>query len=482
MLPANHIDHMADSPYYSHPGPGASAMVHPGSQPSSTGGLIGDVNVHHQPQPGAFGYQIPPYGYPPGRHHSAEYALPMYRSVNMAERRAYHNATERARRENLNLRFQDLAQALPSLSTIRKPSKSVIVNHSLQFVQEIKRKVAIKDQALGSLRNYSASLLSEVNRLQAMLGMEQTLPPELDEDLQDEAAQEAARAADALKMQILQAEKEAAEAAEAAEGAAAAGGGLLSAEEGSPRPTGSSSLSPKLESASISSDTDGAHLTSSAVAPAAEGSLSRQSPETSADRSTSSTPFNADHLLTDGPFHNAYERNGASPKVLHMQGGSHDALNGVIMASNGYTDVSFVARETPTPPNSTPVIQQAPPVNGPSEYPCPTQQHSPYAHHMQLQQQQQQQQQQHHHQNQYQHHQHHNSTGGGVGVHSQHLQHGQPGHPSQHPHHHQQLSDASSGYSSLPRRAYSFDASYLPGMQQAMNQMAGGDPRFHPQH
>ncbi|KAI8139742.1 hypothetical protein BJV82DRAFT_242838 [Fennellomyces sp. T-0311] len=50
------------------------------------------------------------------------------------DKRSAHNALERQRRENLNSKFQQLAHALPSLQTVRRPSKTVIVAKSLEFV------------------------------------------------------------------------------------------------------------------------------------------------------------------------------------------------------------------------------------------------------------------------------------------------------------------------------------------------------------
>ncbi|KNC99639.1 uncharacterized protein SPPG_05022 [Spizellomyces punctatus DAOM BR117] len=133
-------------------------------------------------------FQIPTY-YPGHHRPPADYstAHPLYRTINMAEKRAYHNATERARRENLNSRFQELAQSLPSLANVRKPSKSVIVNHSLSFVQDVKRRLEIKDRALETLRNRNEGLRNEVNRLRSLLGIPSSADPleELDEDLQD---------------------------------------------------------------------------------------------------------------------------------------------------------------------------------------------------------------------------------------------------------------------------------------------------------
>ncbi|CAO3684922.1 unnamed protein product [Rhizopus stolonifer] len=52
------------------------------------------------------------------------------------KRRADHNATERARRESLNNKFQCLAQALPNLMNYRRPSKSQIVEKALDWVRQ----------------------------------------------------------------------------------------------------------------------------------------------------------------------------------------------------------------------------------------------------------------------------------------------------------------------------------------------------------
>jgi hypothetical protein len=58
------------------------------------------------------------------------------RSLSKAERRAEHNAIERARREILNSKFQSLAQALPNLLNYRRPSKSQIIEKALDWVKQ----------------------------------------------------------------------------------------------------------------------------------------------------------------------------------------------------------------------------------------------------------------------------------------------------------------------------------------------------------
>jgi hypothetical protein len=55
------------------------------------------------------------------------------------DRRSAHNALERQRREHLNVKFQQLAHALPSLQTVRRPSKTMIVAKSLEFGKERKK-------------------------------------------------------------------------------------------------------------------------------------------------------------------------------------------------------------------------------------------------------------------------------------------------------------------------------------------------------
>ncbi|KAI7895413.1 uncharacterized protein EV154DRAFT_574277 [Mucor mucedo] len=56
--------------------------------------------------------------------------------MSKSERRAEHNALERARRESLNTKFQSLAQLLPNLLNYRRPSKSQIVEKTLEWVKK----------------------------------------------------------------------------------------------------------------------------------------------------------------------------------------------------------------------------------------------------------------------------------------------------------------------------------------------------------
>jgi len=88
------------------------------------------------------------------------------RPPSTAERRASHNAVERARRESLNVRFLELANALPSMASVKRPSKSMIVNKSLEFIFGAEEREKV-------LREEAADLRREVDELRAQLG----LPP-----------------------------------------------------------------------------------------------------------------------------------------------------------------------------------------------------------------------------------------------------------------------------------------------------------------
>ncbi|KAG2205261.1 hypothetical protein INT47_009526 [Mucor saturninus] len=77
------------------------------------------------------------------------------------EKRTAHNALERQRREGLNSKFQELAHVLPALQQIRRPSKSMIVAKSLEFVSNaVERQTDFEDQ-LDALRVENAQLLRQ---------------------------------------------------------------------------------------------------------------------------------------------------------------------------------------------------------------------------------------------------------------------------------------------------------------------------------
>lgn len=60
------------------------------------------------------------------------------------QRRAEHNAIERARRESLNTKFQQLAHSLPNLHNDRRPSKGTIIERTLEYGNKQKKKKRFK--------------------------------------------------------------------------------------------------------------------------------------------------------------------------------------------------------------------------------------------------------------------------------------------------------------------------------------------------
>ncbi|ORX76256.1 hypothetical protein K493DRAFT_343034 [Basidiobolus meristosporus CBS 931.73] len=91
--------------------------------------------------------------------------------VNSAQKRANHNAVERARRECLNNKFQELAWAIPSLHYVRKPSKSIIVQKSLDFVQRAKTYAQVYVKEVDTLREENKTLREELNELRHQMGL-----------------------------------------------------------------------------------------------------------------------------------------------------------------------------------------------------------------------------------------------------------------------------------------------------------------------
>ncbi|KAG1138637.1 hypothetical protein G6F37_009961 [Rhizopus arrhizus] len=85
------------------------------------------------------------------------------------DRRSAHNALERQRREHLNLKFQQLAHALPSLQSVRRPSKATIVTKSLEFVSSsLKRETEFMSE-IESLRLENERLRKQAEQASASI-------------------------------------------------------------------------------------------------------------------------------------------------------------------------------------------------------------------------------------------------------------------------------------------------------------------------
>ncbi|KAI7864195.1 hypothetical protein BDF14DRAFT_1836902 [Spinellus fusiger] len=80
------------------------------------------------------------------------------------DKRSAHNALERQRREGLNTKFQQLAHVLPSLQTVRRPSKTMIVTKSLEYVSTSVQRETTFQKQLRVLREENEKLRKQAHR------------------------------------------------------------------------------------------------------------------------------------------------------------------------------------------------------------------------------------------------------------------------------------------------------------------------------
>ncbi|KAI8329722.1 hypothetical protein BC941DRAFT_442265 [Chlamydoabsidia padenii] len=88
-----------------------------------------------------------------------------------AARRAEHNAIERARRESLNTKFQQLAHSLPNLQNDRRPSKGTIIERTLEFVRQTVQKEERYRNEIRELSRANRQLMRQVTSRSAILAM-----------------------------------------------------------------------------------------------------------------------------------------------------------------------------------------------------------------------------------------------------------------------------------------------------------------------
>ncbi|KAI8065026.1 hypothetical protein BDF21DRAFT_427635 [Thamnidium elegans] len=112
------------------------------------------------------------YNYPGSPYERSESVIPCATNTgkqiqSKAERRAEHNAIERARRESLNSKFQQLAFALPNLQNDTRPSKSTIIDRTLDFVSGAVLKEERMNYRIKELEKFTRYLLSELDKKSA---------------------------------------------------------------------------------------------------------------------------------------------------------------------------------------------------------------------------------------------------------------------------------------------------------------------------
>lgn len=96
----------------------------------------------------------------------------------MAEKRANHNAIERARRDSLNNRFQEIADCIPQLRDVKKPSKSLIMNKTLEYVKVAQKKLDNSSKEARDLKKENERLKAEIKMLRNHIS--RTTPGELE--------------------------------------------------------------------------------------------------------------------------------------------------------------------------------------------------------------------------------------------------------------------------------------------------------------
>lgn len=76
---------------------------------------------------------------------------------------------ERVRRETLNTKFQELAYALPTLRTVRRPSKSQIVQRALEFVRTAFVQEKIYQKQITNLKRENEILIAQLDTIRDKL-------------------------------------------------------------------------------------------------------------------------------------------------------------------------------------------------------------------------------------------------------------------------------------------------------------------------
>ncbi|XP_014244996.1 protein max-like [Cimex lectularius] len=87
-------------------------------------------------------------------------------NVDMAERRAHHNALERKRRETIKETFTTLKDALPSLRGEKMASRALILRTAVEHIQTMHRRNTIHQQDIEDLRRENCLLANQIQSLE----------------------------------------------------------------------------------------------------------------------------------------------------------------------------------------------------------------------------------------------------------------------------------------------------------------------------
>ncbi|CAO3630387.1 unnamed protein product [Cunninghamella blakesleeana] len=117
---------------------------------------------YHQPIMTISQYQQMPEQQPSSPEHEFMETNQLANKKNKAAKRAEHNAIERARREHLNIKFQQLAHSLPNLQNDRRPSKGTIIERTLEFVKQTVQKEEKYKNEIRELSKANRQLMLQV--------------------------------------------------------------------------------------------------------------------------------------------------------------------------------------------------------------------------------------------------------------------------------------------------------------------------------
>ncbi|KAI8335082.1 hypothetical protein BC941DRAFT_472378 [Chlamydoabsidia padenii] len=111
---------------------------------------------------------------------------PEEKNQNKAARRREHNAIERARREHLNTKFQQLAHSLPNLQNDRRPSKGTIIERTLEFVKHTVQKEERYKNEIRELSRANRQLMRQVTSRSSLLAGGSIVGEDDDEENEEE--------------------------------------------------------------------------------------------------------------------------------------------------------------------------------------------------------------------------------------------------------------------------------------------------------
>ncbi|XP_063078881.1 protein max isoform X5 [Engraulis encrasicolus] len=93
------------------------------------------------------------------------------RYINVADKRAHHNALERKRRDHIKDSFHSLRDSVPALQG-EKASRAQILDKATEYIQYMRRKNHTHQQDIDDLKKQNAQLEQQVRALEKVKGLQ----------------------------------------------------------------------------------------------------------------------------------------------------------------------------------------------------------------------------------------------------------------------------------------------------------------------